>query len=54
MTKPITTTTPAVAKADPKLDATSAEATRSVRLGDSLSPWADRSKVRLGDSLMPW
>ncbi|MGE0766004.1 MAG: hypothetical protein AB7L90_06035 [Hyphomicrobiaceae bacterium] len=25
-----------------------------VRLGDSLSPWANTPKVRLGDSLMPW
>ncbi|MEZ5815723.1 MAG: hypothetical protein R3D44_01400 [Hyphomicrobiaceae bacterium] len=36
------------------LPAPKGDASPRVRLGDSLSPWAQTPKVRLGDSLMPW
>jgi hypothetical protein len=54
MTKSTRLTAQPVVKAYEMATATSPEQSPRVRLGDSLSPWAEAPKVRLGDSLMPW
>lgn len=54
MTKSIKSTTQPVAEGSKSPTTITSEQSPRVRLGDSLSPWAEAPKVRLGDSLMPW